>query len=1128
MKKNNYLAKLILTGSFLVLCLQVHAQDANQREKIQKNYDLVKLEKIQKKFKKKEASDKVAMYALAKTNNWVLRKNLPDGRYIELQRVENGKPIYYTTFNADAAKSTRAIHLNSGGSLGLNLDGQGMTAHVWDGGLARTTHQEYDGPGGNNRYSVGDGSTNKSLHSAHVAGTIISSGVDPNAKGMASRAKAVGYDWNSDLSEATTAAANGMLLSNHSYGNSVRDENGVPMLSNFYFGAYANSSRNWDELMFNAPNYLMVVAAGNEGNDNTVNSAPLDGNNFYDKLSGHATSKNNLVVANAKDANIDAAGNLVSVTINSGSSEGPTDDYRIKPDIAGNGTAVYSTTTASDVAYYELDGTSMASPNVTGSLLLLQEHYKNLNNSFMKAATLKGLALHTADDAGTAGPDAVFGWGLLHTKRAAEAISQRGTASKIEELTLASGQSYSITVEADGIHPLLASISWTDRPGVANTGTINLPTPVLVNDLDIRVYKAASTYMPYKLTSITTNAKGDNNVDPFERVDVANASGTYTITVTHKGSLAGGSQNFSLIVTGLASNVVCQATIPSGLNITSVTTTGAVANWSAVAGATYDVRYRTVGSSTWTTTATSSSTLSINGLAATTQYEVQVRSKCSSSNSSYASSVNFTTTAGGVNYCSSKGNDVSGEYIGRVQLGAIATSSDGGDGYSNHTAISTTLTIGDSNTITITPKWTGSIYNEGYGLWIDYNQDGDFTDSGEQVWTKSASTASPVSAFFTVPSSAKQGTTRMRISMKYNGTPSACEASFSHGEVEDYSVVIVGSAADTQAPSIPNGLVVSSITQTTAALNWTASTDNVAIKDYEIFNGQSSIGVVEGTSVNITGLVANTNYTYTVKARDNAGNISAASAPVSFTTLGTAFTYCTSKGSNSSFEWIDYVSYGGMSNSTANNGGYANFTNRIATVAKGTSTTIIFSAGFSGSSYTEFWSVWIDFNQNGIFEAFERVVNGSSSSATNLSATIAVPSSAITGVTRMRIAMKYNAAPSACETFASGEVEDYMVNITNGSTGFSTTAFSTEKADVIGNEPADVLSVYPNPASDFIKVTLARGENLSFVITNFAGQVVKTGKVSDKMINISNLDNGIYIVQVNDGQRNITTKLVKK
>lgn len=264
--------------------------------------------------------------------------------------------------------------MNSGGSLGLNLNGNDMTTHVWDGGIARPSHQEFDGSGGNNRYSVGDGASNLLSHSGHVTGTIMASGVVANAKGMAPESNVVGYNWTSDKSEATTAASNGMIISNHSYGLAERDPvSGNPILPNYYFGGYIKVSRDWDEIMFNAPYYLMVVAAGNSGNDDTVNSAPINGLSGFDKLTGHSTSKNNLVVANAQDANVSSEGDLISAIIRSSSSEGPTDDLRIKPDITGNGTSVYSTNVGKDSEYYNTSGTSMASPNIAGSLLLLQE-----------------------------------------------------------------------------------------------------------------------------------------------------------------------------------------------------------------------------------------------------------------------------------------------------------------------------------------------------------------------------------------------------------------------------------------------------------------------------------------------------------------------------------------------------------------------------------------------------------------------------------------------------------------------------------------------------------------------------------------------------------------------------------
>lgn len=632
----------------LLLCLPIStllAQTPAQRKAISQQYNQSTLERLEQDYHARAIAQKAEALRVAAEKGWDILKTNDDGSFDELIAVSpDGHPIYYTIYNVDAARSTRTNHLNIGGSLGLSLDGQNMTAHVWDGGATRVTHQEFDGPGGNNRVTINDGVTTlngNSFHAQHVTGTIVASGVVAAAKGMAPQARALTHDWNNDLAEATTEAANGMLVSNHSYGYRAS------LVPDWYFGAYLAESRDWDALMYNSPFYLMVVAAGNDGNDNSSNAAPLAGQSSFDKLTGHSTSKNNMVVANGQDANVNADGTLNSVLISSSSSEGPTDDYRIKPDITGNGSGVYSTYDGSDTQYNSISGTSMASPNVAGSLLLLQQHYNNLNGSFMRSATLKGLALHTADDAGITGPDAVYGWGLMNTKAAAEAISDNGNGSIVDELTLAQGGSYTITVDSDGSSPLIASISWTDPAGTANTGTTNLSTPVLVNDLDIRVTQGGTTYNPYYLTGVNSNSTGDNVVDPFERVNVSGASGSYTITVTHKGSLSGGSQNFSLVVTGVTGTPpVCNATTPTGVSNSSVGTSSATVSWNAVAGATYDVRHRVAGG-TWSTQTVSGTSVVLSGLNPATSYEAQVRSKCpDASVSAYSASTTFTTGDG--------------------------------------------------------------------------------------------------------------------------------------------------------------------------------------------------------------------------------------------------------------------------------------------------------------------------------------------------------------------------------------------------------------------------------------------------------------------------------------------------
>ncbi|HSM62547.1 MAG TPA: GEVED domain-containing protein, partial [Gillisia sp.] len=479
---------------------------------------------------------------------------------------------------------------------------------------------------------------------------------------------------------------------------------------------------------------------------------------------------------------------------------------------------------------------------------------------------------------------------------------------------------------------------------------------------------------------------------------------------------------------------------------------------------------------------------------------------------------------GVVAYCSSKGSSVADEYISRVQLETINNTSTGGNGYSNFTSISTNLTKGNSTTITVTPTWTGTSYNEGYAVWIDYNQNGDFGDSGELVWSKAASKTTPVSGSFTVPSSALNGATRMRVSLKYNGTPTQCEA-FSYGEVEDYTVNIGAGAPDTTAPSAPSSLTASGTTQTTTSLSWNASSDNVGVTGYNVYQGGVLKATVTGTSYAVSGLSASTSYSFYIKAKDLAENISTSSNTVNVTTLGTSLSYCSSKGNSVADEYIDYVSIGGISNTTGANGGYADFTSQSGNLPYG-SNTILFSAGFSGSAYTEYWKIWIDFNQNGTFDSSELMVSGSSSSSGTLTSTFTVPTSALAGATRMRVSMKYNAAQTACETFSYGEVEDYTVNI--GGAALKSVV-NTKSAKVLGfEEPVFDFAIYPNPARDVLNVKMGDSRTGTYRMLSYTGQEVNKGKLSDMELNVSNLAAGVYILEINDGQKVLTKQFVKK
>lgn len=766
------------------------SQTEDQKQRITSKYNTSLLNQLSSDFGEVFTSQKQSVLDQAKRRNLEISLTLKDGSYAELQRFdEKGTPIYYQTYNADASRSTRTNHLNINGSTGFNLDGQDMTAHVWDGGHARVTHQEYQ-TSGNSRVTIMDVASeglDLNFHAAHVTGTIMASGVVPNAKGMAPQGKVEGYKWNNDKSEATAAAAQGMLVSNHSYG--FRPDN----LPDYYFGGYIGESRNWDIIHYNAPYYLMVVAAGNDGTS-SWNGSPLDPSNpSYDKLTGHSTAKNNLVVASADDANVTEEGELISVSISSFSSQGPTDDLRIKPDITGNGRDVFSTYASGDAAYNTISGTSMASPNVTGSALLLQQHANHLFGNYMRSATLKGLILHTADDAGLEGPDAIFGWGLMNSKRAAESLSQKDNGVIINDLSLLPGQTYTLEVESNDVDALLASISWTDPAGEETT-EVNSDEARLVNDLDISLEQTGTEYLPWRLTGVNTNEKGNNSRDPFERVDIENATGTYTITVTHKGNLTNEQQNFTLIVTGLNSEpIVCEAVPPSGITVGGIDSESASLLWDNAPGGEFDFRYREEGTTDWIESSLQTNSVNLEGLTELTTYEVQIRTQCLTENttSDYSEIITFTTEEFVLEYCNSAGERTTDEHIARVRLHTLDNESGAGSGYTDFTNLSTDLIVAESYTITVNPDWSGTIFGEGINVWIDFNLNGDFTDDGELVLSSAPSTSPEVSSTFTVPEGSIEGENlRMRVSMKWDGLPSSCE-SFEWGEVEDYSVILL-------------------------------------------------------------------------------------------------------------------------------------------------------------------------------------------------------------------------------------------------------------------------------------------------------------------------------------------------
>ncbi|WP_298340617.1 M14 family zinc carboxypeptidase, partial [uncultured Algibacter sp.] len=307
----------------------------------------------------------------------------------------------------------------------------------------------------------------------------------------------------------------------------------------------------------------------------------------------------------------------------------------------------------------------------------------------------------------------------------------------------------------------------------------------------------------------------------------------------------------------------CALSVPTGLVSSNVTTTDATISWDNIASATYDLRYRVVGAPSWIdVNGLSAPTTTLTNLATLTDYEVQVRSNCGTTPSSYTASINFTTLDVQLNYCASASTDVSDEFISRVQLNTIDNTS-GAQFYSDFTNISTSLEKGNQYSISITPTWTGQVFTEAYSVWIDYNRDGDFEDAGEQVFTQSPTNATLVSGNFTVPSSASENSTRMRVSMQYNAIPTSCQT-FQYGEVEDYTIVIEAAGPDTTAPVITlNGASSIDVNQGAIYTDLGATAiDNV--------DGDISANITVGGDTVDTGTIGA--YLVTYNVNDTAGN----------------------------------------------------------------------------------------------------------------------------------------------------------------------------------------------------------------------------------------------------------------
>jgi chitodextrinase len=331
------------------------------------------------------------------------------------------------------------------------------------------------------------------------------------------------------------------------------------------------------------------------------------------------------------------------------------------------------------------------------------------------------------------------------------------------------------------------------------------------------------------------------------------------------------------------------------------------------------------------------------------------------------------------------------------------------------------------------------------------------------------------------------------------------------------NVTTLAPVADTTAPTAPTTLAASGTTTTSTNLSWTASTDNVGVTGYDVYQGATLKATVTTTTYSVTGLTAATAYTFSVKAKDAAGNISASSNVVNVTTTSTALVYCTSQGNSVADEKIGKVQLGTIINTSTGGTGYTDFTAISTNLTLGTANTITITPAWTSTVYSEGYSVWIDYNKDGDFiDAGEQVYTKAASTATPASGSFTIPATATLGATRMRVSMKYNGIPTACEAFSYGQVEDYTVNIV-----------SAAKESVTSRNTIAEINLYPNPASSVINVTSV-SDNATFKVYNLLGQTVINGKLSNGSINVSSINAGNYILEITDKETTTVKRFIKQ
>jgi len=470
--------------------------------------------------------------------------------------IEIGPELHIQNSNA-----SRISNIDTVQSLfsGISLTGAGEVIGVSDTGLD-ANHIDFEGRLRNPIYNQfgpdSSGADTNSGHGTHVTATLLGGGLgDSNTTGMAPDATFHFYQlevdntgtlarWGSLYEMFSHSRLNGASIQTNSWGSESQ------------LGQYTADSRSVDEFVSDHPDFLVLFSAGDM---ESLGVTPP------------STAKNALSVGASTTGSFDS---IAPGQTFDASSQGPTLDGRIKPDIVAPGVMICSAraeeaasasggpcsqSTHSDgitPLYMTENGSSMATPIVSGAAAITRQYLREGQGiSAPRSDLIRAILLNGADDLGQPNiPNYAEGWGQLNLSNSLNPVygDENLTVLFDYERQLFPGHSFIYTFDVSEGGGLDATLTWNDREG---SSTTNHSATTLVNDLDLIITSPdGTTYLGNNFVSGFSDQGGSpDRLNNVERIRLPSAqSGVWTVEIGHAGGFL---QDFSLVFSANASEI---------------------------------------------------------------------------------------------------------------------------------------------------------------------------------------------------------------------------------------------------------------------------------------------------------------------------------------------------------------------------------------------------------------------------------------------------------------------------------------------------------------------------------------------------------------------------------------------